>query len=107
MARKRGRPKGVLNTRVTPADLLLAEMRESVKLSKQIRGMIQTQVGVVQEGLAKLTPVERLEVVGKLADLLPALNKSIEQAAKYIGVTKGSTDEAVDVDRILREEILG
>jgi hypothetical protein len=92
---------------MTPSSLLLTELKESVRLSKQIRKLIEEQVTAVQADLPKLDPLARLDAMTKLADLLPALNKSIEQAAKHIGVAKNTGTEEVDVEKILAEEIMG
>jgi hypothetical protein len=98
-----GRPKE------TPFTLLEGDLKQTLKLHKEIRDLIQAQLGRLREKLATDIPTkERLEILEALTKMSDTLTKSAQQTAKFVMQTgEGNVKESVSESQALDEMLLG
>lgn len=99
-----GRPKGAIQT---PETMLFMEMKEACALLRKTRRIITEQLDSAEEQMQTLPLADKLELIGKLAQITTALNKSLEQAAKYISTASSKVPAAQETSEDLMKEILG
>ena len=79
------------------------ELRESLNLLKKLRSTISRQLEFIDRDIAKIgDPVTKLEALGKIAQMIAVLNKSVEGAAKLVG-PKDAAKEDVSTEELMKE----
>jgi len=98
------RPQG---TKETPFSLLETDLKQTLKLHKQIRDLIEDQLGHLKERLTGelATPEERLQTLETLAKMSDTLTKSAQQSAKFV-MTEGAQAEAKVPEELDMDELL-
>jgi hypothetical protein len=79
-----GRPKG---TGETAWKLLETDLRQTLKLHKEIRDLIQNQISFLRTRLNSskdIPPQERLDTLETLTKMCDTLTKAMQQSAKFV-----------------------
>jgi len=85
-----GRPKE------TPLSLLERDLSQTLRLHKEVRELIQSQVSKLSEMLSLEMPVAtRLEILEALTSMSESLTKSTQQSAKFV-MTEDNKDEGLE-----------
>lgn len=94
--------------RETPFSLLEGDLKQTLKLHKEIRELIQAQLERLREMLDKdIITKERLDILKALTDMSDTLTKSAQQSAKFV-MTEGShSPESASTSEALDEMIMG
>lgn len=101
--RGRGRPPGTVED---PASLIKTDLGQTLKLQKQLRGVIEEQLEKIKKRLNdEERPVnfkDRLEAIELIAKAMDTLTKSVQQTAGFITKIKESEKK----DEMSDEEII-
>lgn len=75
-------------------DAMLGEFREAARQAKQLRELIQTQIGEIVAGISpQMAPKERLAIVEQLSDVYAKQIRAMEVAWKSLASKDGSPGE--------------
>lgn len=83
-----GRPPGTLQT---AQSVLVREIIESTKLMRDMRELVKGEVDNIGEALKNdaLGMDKRLDVIGKLVEMMQSVGKAVGEAGKCLVVAKG------------------
>jgi len=97
-----GRPKE------TPLSLLERDLSQTLRLHKEIRELIQEQIGQLREVLGTVIPIrERLEILAALTSMSESLTKSTQQSAKFVMTEDNRNEESGEAAGSLEDLLLG
>lgn len=96
----RGRPAGTTDD--NQSTILKREIKEGMRLMKDIRGTLTEQLVELRKALAdkSLAPEKRVEIMQALAGMISLMSKSISESSKVL--TKETPEEGeVDLEALL------
>jgi hypothetical protein len=100
----KGRPVG---SKETPFSLLETDLKQTLKLHKEIRELIQTTLEKLRERLDLTEDYkERLDTLDTLAKMSDTLTKSAQQSAKFV-MSEGDKAEAQMSSTSMDELLMG